>query len=686
MKRIRDSFERRHVLLDLDASDMASVIRATVQHLVSKGILPEAAGEAVTTALLAREVATPTAIGHATGVPHAYTDAIQEQVVMFVRLAHPMNLGAPDGIPTRFLFFMLGSPGSTAEHLDTLANVARLMSDDEFRYEAGVARSSDDLLEALDHFEQRTSIAPKGAAEPLPDGLAYTGKPAGGLRQDLARRLPHYAQDFRDGLHTKCLGSTLFLFFACLAPAVTFGGVMAIDTNNQIGAVEMLVASSVCGVVFALFAGQPLIILGGTGPLLVFTAILYRLCGDLDLPFLPTYAWVGFWSAGFLIILAVTDASCLMRFFTRFTDETFSALISLIFIYQAIKSLVYIFKGLDVQKHHDTALLSLLLALGTFYIAMSLSRFRRSNYLLPKIREFLADFGPAIALCAMTTVAVLLREVYLDRLAAPSSFGTTSGRPWLVDLTALPVWARFAAAGPALLVTVLVYLDQNITARIVNSPDHRLHKGQAYHLDLAVVGLLMAFCSMLGLPWLVAATVRSLNHVRSLATVEEVVGPNGESHERVIFVRENRLTGLCIHLLIGVSLLLLQHLAKIPMAVLYGLFFFMGVVSMTGNQFFRAAQPVAPRSQALSRDALYSSSAAEGDPRIHAAPIVVSRHPVVGQKQPAGHSVSRLPGAARARSLVCQPPVLRRTPGRLGRGRGAGRGRDTLGRLRAADF
>ena len=275
-----------------------------------------------------------------------------------------------------------------------------------------------------------------------------------------------------------------------------------------------------------------------------------------------------------------------MRFFTRFTDEIFSALISLIFIYEAIKSLVHIFDDLDVHKHHDTALLTLLLALGTFYIAMSLSRFRRSIYLRPRIREFLADFGPAIALAAMTIVSAWLHEVFLNVLPAPETFGTTSGRPWNVDLWAVPVWVRFAAVGPALLVTVLVFLDQNITARIVNSPDHRLQKGEAYHLDLGVVGVLMGVCSLFGLPWLVAATVRSLNHVRSLASVEVVVSAEGETRERVIHVRENRVTGLAIHLLIGLSLLLLPLLKTIPMAVLYGLFLFMGVVSMSGNQFF----------------------------------------------------------------------------------------------------
>ncbi|MEX0818724.1 MAG: PTS sugar transporter subunit IIA [Pirellulaceae bacterium] len=585
MKLLRNSLIGGFFLLDLDERDMASIFRRTLDLVVDRGVLPAERRDEVEAGLLDRERQVSTAIGNAVAVPHTYLNALRESVIVFVRLARPINLGAPDGIPTRFVFVLLGPTGATAEHLDSLATIARLMSDNEFRYEARVATTEKDLLAALDHFARRTAPKPTPAASPSA-GLTYTGRLGGGLRRDIARRWPQYLSDFRDGLHVKCVGSSLFLYFACLAPAVTFGGVMAVQTEGQIGAVEMLVASACCGVFYALFAGQPLIILGGTGPLLVFTAILYQLCSDLGLPFLPSYAWVGLWSAGFLLMLSVTDAGCLMRYFTRFTDEIFAALISLIFIYEAIKSLVHIFEDLDVKQHHDTALLSLLLALGTFYIATSLSRFRRSSYLLPKIREFLADFGPAIALAAMTGVAVWLHEVFLDVLPAPESFGTTSGRPWSVDLLNTPVWARFAAAGPAVFVTVLVFLDQNITGRIVNTPDHRLHKGEAYHLDLAVVGLLVAFCSLFGLPWLVAATVRSLNHLRSLATTEEVVSSQGETRERVMHVRENRLTGLAIHLLIGLSLLLLPLLKEIPMAVLYGLFLFMGVVSMAGNQFF----------------------------------------------------------------------------------------------------
>jgi hypothetical protein len=111
-----------------------------------------------------------------------------------------------------------------------------------------------------------------------------------------------------------------------------------------------------------------------------------------------------------------------------------------------------------------------------------------------------------------------------------------------------------------------------------------LKKGDSYHLDLAVVGGLVGLCSIFGWPWMVAATVRSLAHVRSLAVAEEVIRPGGQRSE-IIHVAENRVSGVAIHLLIGGTLLVLPLLRFVPMAALYGIFLFMGFVSLRGVQF-----------------------------------------------------------------------------------------------------
>lgn len=565
---------------------MEGIIRETGNFLLQTGRLDETQRDAAVEGWLERERVAPTAIGHGCAIPHFYSEAFDEPRMVFVRLKHPLNLGAPDGVATRFIFMLVGPEGSAARHLDMLATIARLMADDEFHYEATDATSQQAVLDALDRHARRSrpSLPPSKAAE-KPDEFTPTSRPFEGLKQDLARRLPHYLDDFRQGFQKKCVASILFMFFACLAPAVTFGGLMGAATEGQIGPVEMLIASSIGGMIYALFAGQPLIILGGIGPLYIFTIILFRLCQQQELEFLPVYAWVGLWTGLFTIITAVTNASNLMRYFTRFTDEIFSALMSLIFIDQAVRALVRTFDSSfsDENASHDGAFLTLLLTLGTFYIAMSLSRFRRSHYLMPWMREFLADFGPTIALAAMALVAWFLSEE-----VSLATLSVSEGVQWpsLIDLGNVPGWVRFAAAGPALLATLLIYLSQNITARLVNSSENKITKGAAYHLDLLVVGLLVAACSLFGFPWLVAATVRSLAHVRALADTEEVSLSSGGSKERIIHMTENRLTGFVIHLLILITaLFFLKHLSLVPMAALYGIFLYMGFVSFVGNQF-----------------------------------------------------------------------------------------------------
>ena len=180
-------------------------------------------------------------------------------------------------------------------------------------------------------------------------------------------------------------------------------------------------------------------------------------------------------------------------------------------------------------------------------------------------------------------MSLLVQPVDIETLNVPLTIEPSQPRSWFVNpFSVTQKWVWFASIIPAFFVTILLYLDQNITARLVNNPDNRLKKGGGYHLDLVVVALLVGFCSLFGLPWMVAATVRSLNHIRALAKTE--VNEAGE--EVTTGVIENRLSALLVHLAVGVSLLFLGTLRMVPMSVLFGLFLFMGVASMRGNQFF----------------------------------------------------------------------------------------------------
>jgi hypothetical protein len=83
----------------------------------------------------------------------------------------------------------------------------------------------------------------------------------------------------------------------------------------------------------------------------------------------------------------------------------------------------------------------------------------------------------------------------------------------------------------------------------------------------------------------VAATVHSLNHVKSLATTENV-SLGASTRERILVVQENRVSPLLIHVLIAASIFMLPLIKAIPMEVLFGLFLFMGFSTLNGTDFF----------------------------------------------------------------------------------------------------
>ena len=97
--------------------------------------------------------------------------------------------------------------------------------------------------------------------------------------------------------------------------------------------------------------------------------------------------------------------------------------------------------------------------------------------------------------------------------------------------------------------------------------------------------LTLPVCAVLGLPLSVASTVPSITHVISLTTYEVKQLPEGERKVPSKVV-EQRATNFLIHVLIGCALFLAPALKFLPRAVLQGVFFYMGIASLTGNNLF----------------------------------------------------------------------------------------------------
>lgn len=69
--------------------------------------------------------------------------------------------------------------------------------------------------------------------------------------------------------------------------------------------------------------------------------------------YLSLRACIGLWTAFLCILLVATDASALVCYITRFTEEAFASLICIIFIYEALEKLVHLEKYYPFNRNNN---------------------------------------------------------------------------------------------------------------------------------------------------------------------------------------------------------------------------------------------------------------------------------------------------------------------------------------------
>ncbi|XP_010855664.1 PREDICTED: anion exchange protein 2 [Bison bison bison] len=589
------------------------------------------------------------------GVPETRLEVERESLarptMAFVRLREAVELDAvlEVPVPVRFLFLLLGPSSANMDYHEIGRSISTLMSDKQFHEAAYLADEREDLLTAINAFldcsvvlppsevqgeellrsvahfqrqmlkkrEEQGRLLPPGAGlEPKSaqdkallqmveaagvvedDPLRRTGRPFGGLIRDVRRRYPHYLSDFRDALDPQCLAAVIFIYFAALSPAITFGGLLGKEGLSR----------------------------GG-------------FCSSNNLEYLVGRVWIGLWLVLLALLMVALEGSFLVRFVSRFTQEIFAFLISLIFIYETFYKLVKIFQehplhGCSVSNSSEagsgenatwpgagatlgprnessarppgqgrprgqpnTALLSLVLMAGTFFIAFFLRKFKNSRFFPGRVcglagpREaVIGDFGVPIAILVMVLVDYSIEDTYTQKLSVPSGFSVTAPekRGWVInplgEKSTFPVWMMVASLLPAILVFILIFMETQITTLIISKKERMLQKGSGFHLDLLLIVAMGGICALFGLPWLAAATVRSVTHANALTVMSKAVAPGDKP--KIQEVKEQRVTGLLVALLVGLSLVIGDLLRQIPLAVLFGIFLYMGVTSLNGIQFY----------------------------------------------------------------------------------------------------
>ncbi|KAM4808727.1 solute carrier family 4 member 11 isoform 3-T3 [Rhinophrynus dorsalis] len=572
--------------------------------------------------------------------------SLQRRHVCISRLERPQNWGE-NSCEVRFVILVLAPPKmkSTKTASEVGRTFATMFSDIAFRQKLLETKTEEEFKEALVHQRHLLTVVNRHTA--VNDGhKVHSHKPlklqeffnvGKGIFDDIARRLPVYPLDFTDGIigNNKAIGkyitTMIFLYFACLLPSIAFGSLNDESTAGVIDVQKTIVGQCIGGVIYALFSGQPLVVLLTTAPLALYINVIRGICDDYNLDFKAFYAWTGLWNSCFLVLYSLFNCSLLMKLFKRSTEEIIALFISITFVLDALKGIIKIFKKYylevpsasmyyekgpiealpnlnvtpdtllssafngslplqnqsldheDIQYGRESAVLSLMLMFGTLWLGHTLYQFKKSPYLHSRVREMLSDCALPISVLTFSVVgSYFFKEIHIAKF----NYIKTESMFVLAPIGSLSMGSITSAMGLGFLLSMLFFIEQNIVASLTNAPENRLVKGTAYHWDLLLVALINTGLSVFGMPWIHAAFPHSPMHVRALANVEERV-EHGHIYETIVSVKETRLTSLIANVLVGLSLFLLPYpLQWIPKPVLYGLFLYIALTSIDGSQLF----------------------------------------------------------------------------------------------------
>lgn len=403
-----------------------------------------------------------------------------------------------------------------------------------------------------------------------------------GIRNDFRSRLPYYWSDIKDSYNYRVLPSVVFIFFTNLLPAIAFAQDMFDRTDSLYGVNEVLMSSALAGVVFGLFSGQPLCIVGVTGPIAVFSYTVYEIMQPRETPYFPFMCWIYLWGMVMHFIIAYFNWILFMKIISNFSCEVFDFFICIVYCHKAVQMLVRQFDADGIASGFASVMVALLMVffgLGSIVFGSQL------HYFKPWVRKVFVDYGVPFSVIFFTGFIYFggyLDKIQFSKLAVTRAYQPTSnsveqgrGHGWFIHFWPgenISVEDVFIAIPFALLLTFLFYFDHNVSSLMCQMKEYPLKKPAAFHWDFMLLGLTTGMAGLLGIPASNGLIPQAPLHTSSLVVYDYITG-------KPLSVVEQRLTntlqgGFTFVMMTSPFLVLL---GLIPQAVLSGLFFIMGI-------------------------------------------------------------------------------------------------------------
>lgn len=137
------------VILNLTVSDHREVVLEMVNHLSQIGKVSTGDLYCYGNAVLERESHVGTGLGSGVAIPHARVKGLKETLAVFAKSEEGVDFDSPDNAPSHLILMLLVPEEKGAQHLQILADLAKVFRQSDLRDELLKAETAERVCQIL---------------------------------------------------------------------------------------------------------------------------------------------------------------------------------------------------------------------------------------------------------------------------------------------------------------------------------------------------------------------------------------------------------------------------------------------------------------------------------------------------------------------------------------------------------
>lgn len=152
---LSDYLNKKTILINPSVKDRWELIESMLDVAIKNKAVKSEYRETIKKTLFEREKSMSTGIGKGVAIPHCSCPYVDDVVMILALSKKGINFDSIDNLPVHIAILLIVPKDKISQHIKTLANIAKLMSDDALREALSNAKDAQDIIKILKEYEQK---------------------------------------------------------------------------------------------------------------------------------------------------------------------------------------------------------------------------------------------------------------------------------------------------------------------------------------------------------------------------------------------------------------------------------------------------------------------------------------------------------------------------------------------------